>query len=180
MQRLADRYYDAVKTNALDKGATHVALLNIPNIALTPRLKQLLAGVTAQAGAAQAQALEAAIGQWVGAFNTRLAADVNGDARIALVPFYEDMTDEITNPASYGLTNVTDPACPAICVDSSGLPSYTFATCTSAALDAAPPAGKSAGWWQTYTFSDSFHPTPFGHSLLASSVSRAIARAGWL
>jgi outer membrane lipase/esterase len=180
MQKLADRYYGAVKTNALDKGATHVALLNIPNIALTPRLKQLLGGITAQAGAAQAQALQTAIGQWIGAFNARLQADVGGDPRIALVDFYADMTDEIAHPVDYGLTDVSTPACPATGTDSSGLPSYTFSTCSSAALDAAPPAGKAAGWWQTYTFSDSFHPTPYGHSLLASSVSRAIARAGWL
>ena len=29
-------------------------------------------------------------------------------------------------------------------------------------------------------FSDGFHPTPYGHRLLAASISRALARAGWL
>ena len=47
-----------------------------------------------------------------------------------------------------------------------------------AALDALP--GKAPGWWKSYAFSDGFHPTPFGHQLLAASVSRALARAGWL
>ena len=136
--------------------------------------------MTAQAGAAKAEQLRVGIQQWVGAFNARLQADVAGDGRIALVDFYADITDEIAHPADYGLTNVTDTACPITGVGSDGLPAYDFATCTSAALDAAPPAGASAGWWQRYTFSDSFHPTPYGHSLLASSVSRAIARAGWL
>ena len=46
------------------------------------------------------------------------------------------------------------------------------------ALDALP--GKTAGWWKSYAFSDGFHPTPYGHQLLAASVSRALARAGWL
>jgi phospholipase/lecithinase/hemolysin len=179
MQKLADRYYAMIKTNALDKGATHVAVLNIPNITLTPRLQQVLAGVTAQAGAARAEALRGAVVQWLSAFNARLQADVAGDTRVALVDFYADMTDEISNPTQYGLSNVTTPACP-VTGSSGGLPTYTFTTCTSAALDAAPPAGMTAGWWKTYTFSDSFHPTPFAHSLLASSVSRAIARAGWL
>jgi len=180
MQKLADRYYGAIKTYVLDKGATHVAVLNIPDITLTPRFQQLLGGVTKQAGAARAQQLQAAIQQWVQAANTRLQADIGGDPRIALVDFYADLTDEVTHPAAYGLTNVSTPACPPTGVDSSGLPTYTFSTCTSASLDAAPPAGLSAGWWQTYAFADSFHPTPFGYSLLASSVSRAIARAGWL
>ena len=85
-------------------------------------------------------------------------------------PFiYEDFTDEIAHPAQYGLTNVTTPTC-----SDTGFP----ATCIDAQLDATP--GQTAGWWQTYAFSNSFHPTPFGHQLLAASVSRALARAGWL
>lgn len=180
MQKLADTYYGAIKANALDKGATHVAVLNAPDITLTPRFQQVLGAVGNSNGAAAATQLQGAIRQWISAFNSRLAADVNGDARVALVDFYADFSDEIAHPASYGLTNVTTPACPITGVDSSGLPTYTFATCTSAALDAKPPAGGAAGWWQTYAFSDGFHPTPFGHHLLAASVARAIARAGWL
>ena len=180
MQKLADTYYGAIKANALDKGATHVAVLNAPDITLTPRFQQVLGAVANSSGAAAATQLQAAIRQWIGAFNSRLTADVGSDARVALVDFYADFSDEIAHPASYGLTNVTTPACPITGQDSSGLPTYTFTTCTSAALDANPPAGASAGWWQTYAFSDSFHPTPFGHHLLAASVSRAIARAGWL
>lgn len=179
MQKLADRYYGAIKTNTLDKGATHVAVLNIPDITLTPRFQQVLAGVTAQAGATRAQQLQAGIRQWVGAFNARLKTNIGTDARVALVDFYADFTDQVLNPSVYGVSNSTTPACP-VTGTSGGLPSYTFTTCTSAALDAAPPAGATAGWWQAYAFSDSFHPTPFGHRLLASSVSRAIARAGWI
>ena len=180
MQKLADTYYGAIKANALDKGATHVAVLNVGDITLTPRFQQVLAAVGNSSGAAAAAQLQGAIQQWLGAFNSRLAADVGGDGRVALVDFYAAMTDEMAHPADYGLTNVTTPACPITGVDSSGLPTYTFATCTSAALDAAPPAGAAAGWWQTYAYSDSFHPTPFGHRLIAASVSRAMARAGWL
>ncbi|MBC5785239.1 phospholipase [Ramlibacter sp. USB13] len=179
MQKLADRYYGAIKTNALDKGATHVAVLDIVDITLTPRFQQVLAGVTQQAGAARAQQLQGAIRQWITVFNDRLRSLAGGDARIAVVPFYADFQDQVAHPATYGISNATTPACPVTGV-SGGLPSYTFTTCTSAALDAAPPTGQSAGWWQSYAFSDSFHPTPFGHRLLASSVSRALARAGWL
>jgi phospholipase/lecithinase/hemolysin len=180
MHKLADTYYNAIKANALDHGATHVAVLNIPDITLTPKLQQVLTGVTNQAGAAVAAQVKGALQQWISAFNTELQAQAGGDSRIALVDFYADITDEAAHPADYALTNVTTPACPITGVDGSGLPTYSFPACTTAALDAAPPAGAAAGWWQSYAFADSFHPTPFGHHLLAASVSRAIARAGWL
>jgi phospholipase/lecithinase/hemolysin len=180
MHALADTYYDAIKVNTLDAGATHVAVLDMPDITLTPRFQALLAGIAQAQGAATAAALQGGIQQWISAFNTQLATRVGSDARVALVPFYADFTDEVAHPADYGLTNATQAACPATGVDGSGLPDYDFPTCTSAALDAAPPAGLAAGWWQTWAFSDGFHPTPFGHRLLAASVSRAIARAGWL
>jgi outer membrane lipase/esterase len=178
MQKLADTFYGQIKAQVLDKGATHVAVLNMPDITLTPRFRMVLAGVTQQAGATAAQTLQGAIRQWIGAFNAKLKANIGTDSRVALVDFYADFTDEVNNPASYALSNATDAACPVTGVGSDGLPSYTFPTCSSAALDALP--GKTVGWWKSYAFSDGFHPTPLGHGLLAASVSRALARAGWL
>jgi len=178
MQTLADTFYGQIKAQVLDKGATRVAVLDMPDITLTPRFRAVLTGVAAATNAATAQALQGAIRQWIGAFNARLASRFAGDSRVAVVPFFADFTDEVNNPASYQLSNATDAACPVVGLGSDGLPSYSFPTCTSAALDALP--GKSAGWWKGYAFSDGFHPTPFGHQLLAASVSRALARAGWL
>jgi phospholipase/lecithinase/hemolysin len=88
----------------------------------------------------------------------------------------------IASPAKFGLSNVKTPACPVTGTGSDGLPSYTFPTCSDAALSAAPPAGSPGGanWWGTYLFSDGFHPTPFGHQLLAQSIASALAKAGWL
>ena len=42
------------------------------------------------------------------------------------------------------------------------------------------PILTGADWWKTYAFSDSFHPTPLGHQLLAQLISRTLAQAGWL
>ena len=177
-QTLADTFYGQIKAQVLDKGATRVAVLDMPDITLTPRFQAVLGGVAAASNAATAQALQGAIRQWIGAFNARLASRFAGDSRVAVVPFYADFTDEVNNPASYQLSNVTTASCPIVGLDSQGLPNYSFPTCTSAALDALP--GKTPGWWKSYAFSDGFHPTPFGHQLLAASVSRALARAGWL
>lgn len=180
MQKLAGTYYTAIRVNTLDKGATHVVVLDMPDITLTPRFQALLGAISQSRGATAAATLQSTIRQWIGAFNNELRARLGGDTRVAVVPFFADFTDEVTHPTDYGLTNATTAACPVTGVDSSGLPTYTFSTCTSASLDAAPPAGLGAGWWQTWAFSDGFHPTPFGHRLLAASVSRALARAGWL
>ena len=167
MQKLADKYYDAINTNVLAKGASHVAVLNMPDVTLIPGFAPALA-----VGGA---ALQTAARAWITAFNNQLSARVAGDGRVALVDFYGDLNDEVAHPANYGLTNVTQAACvTALGVSTNG------GACTSAALDAAPPAGLTVGWWQTWAFADNLHPTPFGQQLLAASVSRAIARAGWI
>jgi outer membrane lipase/esterase len=171
MVALADTYYNTIKANALDKGATHVAVLNMPDVTLTPRFKAVLGQVATAQGAPAAATLQAAIQGWISAFNTQLANKVGADSRIALVPFFADFTDEVNNPAAYGLANATTPVCPAV-----GFP----ATCLDTTLNAAPPAGMGAAWFDQYAFADGFHPTPFGHRLLAASISRALARAGWL
>lgn len=180
MQKLADTFYEQIKAQVLDKGAQRVAVLNVGDITLTPRFKLLLQGVAAKSTPANAAALEGAIRQWIVTFNARLAARIGADARVALVDFFTDLTDQIDSPAEFLLSDVRNAACPSTGVDNGGLPKFNFPTCTAAALDAAPPTGKSAGWWKSYTFSDDFHPTPYGHQLLSASVSRALARAGWL
>lgn len=169
MQKLADTYFDAIKTQALDKGATHVAVLNIPDITITPRFQAVLGSMNAQ----QSAMMQGGIRQWLSAFNAQLKSRIGTDTRIALVDFYTDFQDEVAHPENYGLTNVKDPVCTTTV-------SETFGQfpCLSTALDATP--GKTAGWWKKHAFADGFHPTPYAHGLLAASVSRALARAGWL
>lgn len=170
MQRLAQTWWSTVKANTLDKGAPRVALLNLPDITLTPRLRGIVAGVAAAEGAAAAAGFQAALRQWIAGFNAELAALAAGEPRVALVPYFEDFTANVANPAAFGLTNATDAACP---------PAGGFPACTDAALDAAPPPGLAPGWWRTWYFSDEFHPSPRGHELIAATVLRALERAGW-
>jgi phospholipase/lecithinase/hemolysin len=194
MVALADMFYGSIKTTALDKGAEKVAVLNMPGITNTPRFQMALAGVAAAYGGGTAGATargqaEALFKSWVEAFNARLATNVAGDKRIVLVDFYTAFNDQIANPAQYGLTNVTTPACPIVRdaqgqpVLSGGLPTYNFQTCTAAALSAmTPPPGATGGtnWWQTYAFSDGFHPTPLSYQLLSQLVAKSLSTAGWL
>jgi phospholipase/lecithinase/hemolysin len=188
MVALADKFYASIKTNALDKGAERVAVLNMPGITNTPRFQMVLGSIAAAygggaAGAAAKAQSEALFKSWVEAFNSRLATLVANDKRIVLVDFYSAFNDQIAHPEQYGLTNVTTPACPITGLGSDGLPSYNFQTCTAANLSAmTPPAGATGGtnWWKTYAFSDGFHPTPLGYQLLSQLVSKSLATAGWL
>ncbi|WP_310610271.1 SGNH/GDSL hydrolase family protein [Limnohabitans sp.] len=175
MQALADEFYDSIKTNALDKGATHVAVLNIPAVTKTPRFQMVL-GSLPQANRAPAETL---FNGWIKAFNDRLASKFSGDSRVVVVDFYAAFLDQVAHPSQYGLTNVTDTVCPVTGRDTDGLPKYDFETCTAASLSAT--AGKSSpDWWKTYAFSDGFHPTPYGYQLMSQLVARSLAQAGWI
>lgn len=171
MKELAHTYWETVRDNTLDRAAPRVAILNVPDITLTPRYRSVISGIAASQGAAAATQFQADVRSWIAGFNAELTTlAAQGGSRVVVVPYDEEFTAQISSPSSFGLTNVTQASCP-----SSG----GFPACTDAALDAAPPAGLAAGWWKTWYFSDEFHPTPRGHELLAGTVNAAIARAGW-
>lgn len=188
MVALADKMYDAVKTQALDKGAKKVLLLNMPAINNTPRFQAVLDLVALGSGGGAAGATargqtEAVIKGWIEAFNKQLATRFAGNSSVVVVDFYTDFNNQIATPAQYGLTNVKTPACPVQGIGADGLAIYNPGTCTSTALSAqTPPTGASGGasWWKTYGFSDGFHPTMYGYQLLAQLVTKNLAVAGWL
>ena len=94
MQALANRFHDAIKTQALDKGASKIVVLNVPDVTLTPRFQSVLGAITQQAGAAQALQVQGLIQQWIGAFNAQLASRFAGNTKVAIVDFYATLTDE--------------------------------------------------------------------------------------
>lgn len=170
MQQVARTFWSTVKANTLDKGATRVALLSLPDIGLTPRLRSLSGSLAGKGATAPADFL-AAVRQWVVMFNTELARQAAGESRVVIAPYFADFDAQNASPSTYGLTNVSDAACPT---------SVDFPQCTDVSLDAAAPAGLVAGWWKTWLYSDRFHPTPKGHELLAASVMKALQGAGWM
>ena len=186
MTALADKFYAAIKANVLDKGATHVVVMNIPDITFTPRFQMVLDSIAAAngggtAGAAARAAAQSTFQGWMTAYNTQLAAKVGSDDRVVLVDFYKAFQDQVATPAQFGITNVTTPACPIAGVGGDGLPTYNFPTCTATALSAAPPTGVTgADWWKSYAFSDGFHPTPYGHQLTQQLIAKSLATKGWL
>lgn len=187
MTALADTFHAAITQNLTERGASKVVVLNMPDITLTPRFRAVLQGVAlanggGEQGAAAAVQIQAVIRQWIGAYNTRLAEKFSGNERVAIVNFNGVLTDQVNNPSQFGLTNVTDAACPAVGVGADQLPIYNLPTCTAAALSATTPPEDATGgadWWKTYIFSDGFHPTPIGHDILAQGVNAVLTARGW-
>jgi phospholipase/lecithinase/hemolysin len=191
LQRLADKLADAITTHALNRDASRVVVLTVPDVTVTPRFLAVLAGVALQVnsqpgaspgdGEAVAADVKALVNAWVQAFNAQLRSRLGAQSRVAIVDFYASLNQWVSAPASYGLTNATTPACPRVGTDSSGLPTYDIANCTATLLDTPPlPVGETAaGWWQTYVFSDNFHGTPRTNELMAQTVVQALVAKGW-
>jgi outer membrane lipase/esterase len=153
---------DLIKTQIVAKGAAHVVVLNLPNIASTPN------ALAAEALMPGARALTDLLTQ---TFNTQLATGLQGSGdRVLLVDLYTRNTDQIAQPQQYGLTNVTTPVCNNTFFGVEGFlaPSLTCTTATTITGDVS-----------RYLFADSVHPTPYGHRLLRDLALQALQKANW-
>ncbi len=175
MAALADALADTLTAQALNKGARRVVVVNAPDVTRTPRFRTVLAAVAQTQGEAAAQQVATIANGWVQAFNARLSQRFSGDSRVTVVDFYAALNAWLTNPAQYGLTNTTTPACPVTGTDSQGLPAYSIQICTEAV--AAATVGPN---WNTYVFSDNFHGTPRTNQLMGQIVIDALRARGWL
>jgi outer membrane lipase/esterase len=126
-----------------DAGAKRIMVFNLPDIGQTPLGKS--------APTAPFSALS-------GLFNSTLQAGLSS-LKVDIIPMnmFGLFNEVIANPASFGLTNVTTPAC----TTASSL------NCTTATL-VAPNAG------QTFAFADGVHPTPAGHQIIADYAAAII------
>jgi len=84
------------------------------------------------------------------------------------VDAYADHRSQAASPASYGLTNVTVPACN---LSAPTNPLGSSLTCNG--------NNVIAGDVSHYGFADGVHPTPYGYKLLAQLVTRRMAQVGW-
>lgn len=146
-----------VKTLIVGKGAKFVAVVNLPDVSLTPSSK------------AQSVETQGLISNMVIFFNKQLQSGLVGVPGVTLVDAYADNRNQIANPASYALTNVTATACNLTSPSPNALGSSLV--CNSKNL--------VAGDVSTYLFADSVHPTPYGYKLLAQLVTKSLVLAGW-
>jgi outer membrane lipase/esterase len=138
-------------------GARYVVVYNLPDLGKTP-------AAAAQGPAAQAGATGLAV-LYNGVLGSGLAQLSGNGLNIVPVNTYALINEVVANPAAYGFSNVTAPACNGTSVQcgpvGSGLP-YSYA----------------AGTDQTYLFADTVHPTSAGHALLAQYVVSELMAPG--
>ena len=146
-----------VKSFILDKGASKVLVLNIPDIKSTPF------GMSTDA------ATQGLIDLMVTTFNAQLKANLQDRQGLLLVDAYTASKDETTNPAQYGISNATTPACILDNPSKNALGSSLVCNSTNVI----------AGDVSKYIFADSVHPTPYGYQLIAQLVAKELVLAKW-
>ncbi len=140
-----------VNTQILAKGAKAVTVINVPDMAKTPF------------ALSQSAATQALINQMVTTFNSQLKAKLSTSSAVLHIDAYTTSREQFANPAYYGLTSVTLPACDL--------------TPQKNALGSSLVCNKGnliPGVVTYYQFADAVHPTPYGHSLLAYAVAKAM------
>jgi phospholipase/lecithinase/hemolysin len=145
-----------INTQIVAKGAKHVAVLNLPDVSLSPSSK------------AQSAETQGLIHVMVTTFNAQLKAGLANTANVIIVDIYANITNQVANPAAYGLTNVTGSAC-----DMTKTALVSPLLCTKDTL--------KAGDVSHYLFmEDGGHPTPYELKLISQVVARDMVAAGWL
>ena len=144
-----------VKNEVLGKGAKYVIVANLPDVAGTP------------AGKSKSAEIQTLMTAMIDAFNKQLKAGLGADdPRVLYVDLYAVSNDQNKNPAPYGLTNTTTPACGLNALGTTSL------ICTN--------ANTVAGDVSRYMYADDIHPTPFENNLIARLVLKEMAVKGWL
>lgn len=141
----------------VQNGATHVVLVNLPNIGLSPT------GIAASDGGAT-------LSQLSQMFNDDLNSALQADGlqgKVIEIDAYTWLDQIIANFQGNGFTvSNTGQAC-----DPSKTPDDTSLLCS-------PATYVSANADQTYMFADDLHPTTHLHTLFAQYVEQQIAKSG--
>jgi outer membrane lipase/esterase len=162
MAQAATELAGYLKTQVIAKGAKYVAVVNIPDISITPF------GLGAETAAPGTKTLITAM---VTTFNSTLASSLNGTSGVIIVDAFSDSHNQSINPASYALSNVTHSACDPASAANPLLGSSI--TCTAA-------SSLTSIDTSAYLFADTVHPTPYGYKLLAQLTAKSLVLAGWL
>lgn len=198
MSELARTLVAAVRTNALDKGARRVLILNTLDVTRTPRFEAILAGIAAadpDTGPIQAAQVRGWVQAWIAAYNDTLEEELAPlQGRAELFDAFTVFNGLFEEPGDFGLTNLVQTVCDETNAQANAY-TPTLATAGNTSLNDAgvrtsctntnassitPSVGTGTDWWTTYLFSDNFHPTPLGHEVLGDEINDRLRQLGWL
>ena len=142
----------------IGKGANYVIVCDLPDINLTPM------------GLAAPAAAQPLLTQLTTTFNQTLQAGLASvpSSKLIWVDLYTESQTEAASPVTYGLTNVTTPACN---LNPTANPLSSSLICSAANL-----SGSNV---LNYEYADDVHPTPYAHALIAKGVLTQMSQAGW-
>jgi outer membrane lipase/esterase len=140
----------------IENGAKYIVVLNLPDASKSPL------------GLAQGAVQQELIQAMTQTFNAALRKGVENMSEVLHVDASTRGRDQSANPARYGLTNTTDPAC-----DLSPAKNPLDSSLVCSGVNVIP------GAIDRYQFADTVHPTPYGHQLLADLVAGELTRRGW-
>jgi outer membrane lipase/esterase len=170
VQTAATELANLVKDQILANGAKRVAVMTLPDAANAPQFLGAPADTRALVSSLSA------------AFNATLLAGLDG-ANVRIIDARALNAAVLASPATYGLTNVTTPACGTPAWNASGTsllcnaaPAALF-TASGAPNRSSLVAGASASTW---LFADGVHPTTGGHRIFADQVWAALKEFGWV
>lgn len=185
-QALAQQLAQSVNEKIVARGVRKVIFVNAVDITITPVFGATMNSIGVAPGSAQRAAVQTAVQTWTNLFNTTLARGLPSN-NVLVVDLNTQFTRFLSQPAQYGLTNVTTPACPKVPggLDNVGLASLsqapTVLACNTTNMSAnIPPGETSPNWWQTYAFADNLHPTPALHGLIGTYILQQLVRVGWI
>ncbi len=169
LKQAAQELTGYIRTDILAKGGKYVVVMNLPDSSLTPF------GGTLPASA------KPVLTALVDTFNLWLKDGLTG-LPVKLMDQNLTGKDVYANPAKYGLTNNTVPACDAAKIqiitggaitDGSSL----FCNSTPGVPYNGTRTGADVNTWQ---FADGVHPTPGGHKVISTTVVQQLKAYGWL
>lgn len=146
-----------IKSQIVDKGAKYVAVVNLPDASATPSALSQNAGT------------QGLILTMVTAFNDALTSELQGVPGVQVVDLFTQTRNFAAQPATFGLTNVTQPACNLTAPSPNALGSSLVCNVNN----------LIPGDVSRYLYADTVHPTPYGYKLFADVFIANLKRVAW-
>lgn len=164
MKTAALELAELVRTEILAKGGRYVAVTTLLNMALTPEAAVLPASLRPMLSVLPAT------------FELWLREGLTGQP-VQVLDVHSLIDDVIAHPATYGLVNVSAPACDTAKMPAAAAGSALFCNTTPLAPYNALAAGADVDTW---FFADLNHPTTGGNKVVSDAVLKQLRSFGWL
>lgn len=169
MKKAAQELAGYVRTEILAKGGKYVVVMALPDIADTP-----FGGTVAAAARPVLTALSEIFNLWL--------RDSLAGQPVQIVDLFAMFKDVKANPARYGFTNTTVPACDAARIGAITRGAVTdgsslFCNSTPGVPFNGIRTGADVNTWQ---FADGVHPTTGGHRVFSNEVLKQLRAFGWI